>query len=63
MNLAAYTGVDKDLFKIMFYSSGGKAGPTLTAGQDEGAMEPMVVQASEPRQSTVNNGASVSSHI
>ena len=42
MNLAAYTGVDKSLFKILSYSSGGKAGTTLTADQDEGAREPMI---------------------
>ena len=48
INLAAYTGVDKGLFKILSYSSGGKAGTTLTADQDEGAMEPIDVQAPEP---------------
>jgi hypothetical protein len=37
MNLAAYTGVDKGLFKILSDSSGRKAGTTLTADQDEGA--------------------------
>ena len=36
MNLAAYTGVDKGLFKILSYSYEGKAGTTLTADQDEG---------------------------
>ena len=41
-------------------SSGKKAGTTLTADQDEGAMEPIDVQAPEPRQSTVDVGASVS---
>jgi hypothetical protein len=43
MNLADYTGVDKDLFKILSDSSGRKAGTTLTADQDEGAREPMDV--------------------
>ena len=43
MNLVAYTGVDKGLFKILSDSSGGKAGTTLTADQDESAMEPMDV--------------------
>ena len=52
MNLAAYTGVDKGLFKILSYSSGGKAGTTLT-DQNEGAREPMDVQAPEPGQSTM----------
>ena len=61
MNLAAYTGEDKDLFKILSYSSGGKPGTTLTAQQDEGAREPMDVQSPEPGQSMVDNGASVSS--
>ena len=63
MNLAVYTGVDKGLFKILSDSSGRKTGTTLTADQDEGAMEPMDVQAPEPGQSTVDDGASVSSHI
>ena len=40
MNLAAYTGVDEDRFKILSDSFGGKAGTTLTSDQDEGAMEP-----------------------
>ena len=48
MNLAAYTGVDKDIFKIMSDSSGGEAGTTLTADQDEGAVETMDVLAPEP---------------
>jgi hypothetical protein len=52
MNLAAYTSVDKGLFKILSNSSGGKAGTTLTADQDEGAMEPIDVQAPEPGQSS-----------
>ena len=47
MNLAAHTGVDKGLFMILSDSSGGKAGTTLTADQDKGAMEPMDVQAPE----------------
>ena len=51
MNLAAYTGVDKGLFKILSDSSGGKAGTTPTADQDEGDMEPMDVQAPKPGQS------------
>jgi hypothetical protein len=63
MNLAAYTGVDKGLFKILSDSSGRKAGTTLIADQDEGAMEPMDVQAPEPGHSTVVDRASVSSHI
>ena len=63
MNLAAYTGVDKGLFKILSDSSGRKAGTTLIADQDEGAMEPMDVQAPEPGQSTVGNGALISSYI
>ena len=63
MNLAAYTGVDKSLFKILSDSSGGEAGSTLTADQDGGAMEPMDVQAPEPGQSMVDNGVLVSSHI
>ena len=44
-------------------SSGRKAVTTLTADQDEGAMEPMDVQATEPCQNSVDDGASVSSHI
>ena len=63
MNLAAYTGEDKGLFKILSYSFGGKAGTTLTADQDEGAREPMDFQAPEPGQSMMDDGASVSSHI
>ena len=63
MNLASYTGVDKGLFKILSYSSGAKAGTTLTADQDEGVIEPMDVKAPEPGQSMVDDGASVSSHI
>jgi hypothetical protein len=63
MNLAAYTGVDKGLFKILSDSSGGEEGTILTADQDEGDMEPMDVQAPEPGQSMVEDGASVSSHI
>ena len=63
MSLAAYTGVDKGLFKILSDSSRGKAGTTLTADQDEGAREPMDVQAPKPGQSTMDDGASVSSHI
>ena len=63
MNLAAYIGVDKGLFKILSNSSRGKAGTTLTADQDEGAMEPMDVQAPEPGQSSVDDGVSISSHI
>ena len=63
MNLAAYTSVDKGLFKILSDSSGGKVGTTLTIDQDEGAIEPMDVQAPEPGQSTVDDGASVSLHI
>ena len=59
MNLAAYTGVDKGLFKILSDSSGGKAGTTLTADQDEGDMEPMDVQAPKPGQSMVDNGAHI----
>ena len=57
MNLAAYTDVNKGLFKILSYSSGGEVGTTLTADQDEGAMEPMDIQAPEPGQSTVDDGA------
>jgi hypothetical protein len=45
MNLAAWTGVDKGLFKILSYSSRAKAGRALTADQDEGAMEPIDVVA------------------
>ena len=45
MNLAAYTGVDKDLFKILSDSSRRKAGTTLNADQDEGARESMDAQA------------------
>ena len=56
MNLTAYIGVDKGLFKILSDSSGRKAGTTL-AGQDDGALEPMDVQAPEPRQSTVDDGS------
>jgi hypothetical protein len=63
INLAAYTGVDKGLFKILSDSSGRKAGITLTADQDKGAMEPINVQAPETHQFTVDDGASVSSHI
>jgi len=63
MNLAAYTGVDKGLFKTLSYSSGRKAGTTLTADQDEDTREPMHDQASEPGQSTLDDGASVSLHI
>jgi hypothetical protein len=63
MNIATYTVVDKGLFKILSYSSGRKAGTTLTADQDEGAREPIDVQAPEPGQSTMDDGASVSSHI
>ena len=63
MNLAAYTGVDKGLFKILSDSSGGEAGTTLTTDQDEGVIEPMNVQAAEPGQSTVDDGASVSLHM
>ena len=63
MNLAAYTGVDKGLFKILSYSSWGKPSATLTADQDEGAMQTMHVQAPEPVQSMVDDGALVSSHI
>ena len=44
MNLAANTGLDKDLFKTLSDSSGKKAGTTLTADQDEGAREPMDVK-------------------
>jgi hypothetical protein len=46
MNLAAYIGVDKGLFKILSNSSRGKAGTKLTADQDEDAMEPMDVPSS-----------------
>ena len=53
MNLAAYTGVDKGLFKILSDSSRRKAGTTLTADQDEGAREPMDSLAPEPGQSTM----------
>jgi hypothetical protein len=63
MNLAAYTGIDKGLFKILSDSSGRKAGTTLTSDQDEDAREPMDVQALKPGQSKVDGGASVSSHI
>ena len=63
MNLAAYTGVDKGLFKILSDSSGRKAGTALTADQDDGTMEPIDVQVLEPHQSTVDDGAQVSSHI
>ena len=63
MNLAAYTGVDKSLLNILSDSFGKKVGTTLTADQDEGAREPMDVQAPKPGQSTVDDGASVSSHI
>ena len=63
MNLAAYTDVDKGLFKILSDSSGRKAGTTLTADQDEGPTKSMDVQALEPGQSTVDDVASVSSHI
>ena len=64
MNLAAYTSVDKGLIKILTASSRGEAGTTsLNADQDEGAMESMDVQAPEPGQSTVDDGASVLSHI
>jgi hypothetical protein len=63
MNLAAYTGIDKVLFKILSDSSGGKAGTTLTVEQDEGAREPIDVQAPKPGQSTVDNGDLASSHI
>jgi hypothetical protein len=61
MYLAAYTGVDKGLFKILPYSPRGKAG-RLTADQNEDAREPMDVQTPKPGQSTVDDGASVSSH-
>jgi hypothetical protein len=63
MNLAAYTGVDKDLFKILSDSSGRKVGTTLTADQDEDAMEPIEVQAPDPGQSTVDDRVSDSSHM
>jgi hypothetical protein len=63
MNLAAYTGVDKGFFKILSDSSGRKAGTTLTADQDEGAREPMDVQAPKPGQSKADDEALVSSHI
>ena len=63
MNLAAYTSVDKGLFKILSDSSERKAGTTLTGDQDEGAREPMDVQAPKPGHSTVDDGASVSLHI
>ena len=63
MSLAAYTGVDKGLFKILSDLSGRKAGTTLTAHQDVGAREPMDAQAPKPGQSTVDDVASVSSHI
>ena len=63
MNIAAYTSVDKGLFKILSDPSGGEAGTTLSAGQDEGAMKPMDIQALlEPGQSMVDDGASVLSH-
>jgi hypothetical protein len=62
MNIVACKGVDKDLFKILSDSSGGKAGITLTDDQGEGAMLPIDVQAPEPGQSTVNNVALASSH-
>ena len=62
MNLAAYTSVDKGLFKILSDSSGRKAGTTLTADQDKSAMEPMDVQAPKPGQSTEYDGALVSFH-
>ena len=45
MNLAAYIGVDKGLFKILCDSSEEKAGTTLAADQNEGAMEPIDVEA------------------
>jgi hypothetical protein len=57
MNLAAYTSVDKGLFKILSDPSREEAGTKLTANQDEGAMKPMDVQAPEPGQSTVDDGA------
>jgi hypothetical protein len=63
MNQATYTGVDKGLFKILSDTSGRKSGTTLTADQDEGARKPMDVQAPKPGQSTVDDRASVSSHI
>ena len=63
INLAAYTVIDKGLFKILSESSGRKAVTTLTADQDEGAGKSMDVQAPKPVQSTVDDGASVSSHI
>ena len=62
MNVAAYSDVDKGLLKILSDSTREKAGTTLTTDQDKGAMEPMYVQAAGPGQSTVDDGASVSSH-
>ena len=41
------TGVYKGLFKILSDSFGGKAGTTLNADQDEGAMVPMDFQGPE----------------
>ena len=55
MNLAAYTGVDKGLFKILSYSFEEKAGTTLTADEDLGAMESMDVHAPATGQSTVDD--------
>ena len=63
MNLADYASVDKGLLKILSDSFGRKAGTTLTADHDEGPREPMVVQASKPDQSTVDDRTSVSSHM
>ena len=58
------TGVDKAFFKTLSDSSGGGAGTTtLNANQDEGAMEPLDIQAPGPGQWTVNDGASASPHI
>ena len=62
MNLAAYTGVDRGLFKILFDPSGGETGTTLSADQNDCAMEPMYIQAPEPGRYTVDYGASVSWH-
>ena len=63
MNLAAYTGVEKGLFEILSDSSGRNPSAILSADQDEDAMESMDVQAQEPGQCTVDDGASVLTHI